>query len=90
MTRIVWLAQVASAKTLRLPEIMLSGLQRQVFGKPHHCRCASVTASFYNHFLGYQYEPALTSAMRPDGCQRCPSYSLISVRTGQGETAGGR
>lgn len=90
MTCIFWLAQVALAKTLRLPEILLSWLQRPVSGKPHHCRCASFTVSFYSHFLGCQYEATLTSAMRPDGCQKCPSCSPISVRAGQGETAGGR
>lgn len=90
MTRIFWLAQVAQAKTLRLPEILLSWLQRPVSGKPHQCRCASLTVSLYSHFLGRQYEATITSAMRPNGCQRCPSCCPISVRTGQGETAGGR
>lgn len=90
MTCIFWLAQVALAKTLRLPEILLCWLQRPVSGKPHQCRCASLTASLYSHFLGRQYEATITSAMRPNGCQKCPSCSPISVRTGQGETAGGR
>lgn len=85
------LAQVAlAAKTLRLPEMLLSWLQRQVSGKPHRCRCASLTVSLYSHFLGCQYEATLTSAMRPNGCQKCPSCFPISVRTGQGKDCRGK
>lgn len=84
MTCIFWLAQVALAKTLSLPGMLLSWFQRPVFGKPHRCRCASLIVFLHSYSLGCQYEATLTAAMRSAGVRKDPAASLLASGRARG------